>query len=82
MTRDDLITAAPWIAFGIGLSAIAIRLLRTRRAAGPGPGKHRPGPAGAGSAGPAEPNSRQEAIGSPKTQEGQCAEKNTQARPR
>ena len=82
MTRDDLITAAPWIAFGIGLSAIGIRLLRTRRAGGPGPGKRWPGPAGSGAADPAEPDSRQETIGSPETQEGQCPQKNTEARPR
>jgi hypothetical protein len=39
MTPDDLIIAIPWIIFGIGLSAIGIRLLGARHAAGPGPGK-------------------------------------------
>jgi hypothetical protein len=41
MTLDDLITAAPWIIFGIGLSAVWIRLLRSRHASShhPGPGR-------------------------------------------
>jgi hypothetical protein len=31
MTRSNLIIAAPWIVFGIGLSVLCIRLLRSHR---------------------------------------------------
>ena len=33
MTGIDLIAAAPWVLFGVVLSAVCIRLLRSRRAA-------------------------------------------------
>ena len=32
MTRSDLIVAAPWIVFAVGLALISIRLLRARHA--------------------------------------------------
>ncbi len=31
MTATELIVAAPWIAFGIGLLVLCIRLLRSRK---------------------------------------------------
>jgi hypothetical protein len=34
MTGSDLIVAAPWIVFGIGLSLLCLRLLRSRRSSG------------------------------------------------
>jgi hypothetical protein len=80
MTRDDLIIAAPWIAFAAGLCAIGIQLLRARRAAGPGPGKCRPGPVSSGASGPPQPGGGQETISSPEPREGQCSEKKTRAR--
>jgi hypothetical protein len=33
MTGSDLIVAAPWIIFGVGLAVLCIRLLRARRSA-------------------------------------------------
>ena len=71
MTRDDLIIAAPRIAFGAGLSAIGLQLLRAHRAAGPGPGKRWRGPVSSGASDPVESHSGQETINSPETQEGQ-----------
>ena len=95
MTGNDLIVAAPWIIFGAGLSAVWIRLLRARHASRHRPGRSPlpfPGP---GRSGGAEPRPRGRVMSrphrrargsagkrppSPYTQEGQCAEKNMQAR--
>lgn len=81
MTRDDLIIAAPWIAFVAGLSVIGFRL-RARGAAGPGPGRRWPGPRRSGASGPAEPSTGQETTTTTKTREGQCPEKKPEARSR
>ena len=54
MTRDNLITAAPWIIFSAGLSALWIRLLRPRRALKHQPGRNPANPVGSGEADPAE----------------------------
>lgn len=35
MSGSDLIVAAPWIAFGIGLAAVTVRLLGRQRASRP-----------------------------------------------
>ena len=44
MTGTDLIVAAPWIAFAVGLAAICLVLLRSRRASEPPPQRSpRPG---------------------------------------
>jgi hypothetical protein len=40
MTGTDLIVAAPWIIFAVGLSMVCIRLLRARRAARPSQRSH------------------------------------------
>jgi hypothetical protein len=95
MTGNDLIVAAPWIIFGAGLSAVWIRLLRARHASGHRPGRSLspfPGPGGSGGAEPgrcgramALPHrgarrSAGKRPAPPDPQEGQCAEKNMQAR--
>jgi hypothetical protein len=74
MTGTDLIVLAPWIAFGVGLAAICLLLLRSRRASG-SQQPPRSGPAGAMSQpgrAPAEGLNPQEAT---------CPEKNAKARP-
>ena len=41
MTGTDLIVLAPWIAFGVGLAAVGLLLLRSRRASRPNPQESR-----------------------------------------
>lgn len=81
MTPDDLITAVPWIIFGTGLSAVCVRLLRARHAVGHEPARRWRFPASSGAADPVQRISGQETSSSPETQEAQCPEKNTEARP-
>jgi hypothetical protein len=62
MTGSDLIVAAPWIAFAIGLAVLVVRLLRVRHggrqpARRPGPRSPRRLRPGRGDAGTAAPTS-------------------------
>ncbi len=78
MMRDDLITAAPWIIFGTGLSAVWIRLLRSRHTSRHQPGRSSADPAGSGGADPRSASSGTERSTALDTQEAQCPEKNTE----
>ena len=63
MTGSDLIVAAPWILFAIGLAIIYIRLLRVRHA-----GRQPPRQSGPRTPGPADPG--RAAAGSPAPTDG------------